>query len=54
MKKTIVIAALVSAIGQCITGYAKASTNLQYTFGYTDAHTTTQMQYELHIKTEEL
>lgn len=34
--------------------YAKASTNVQYAFGYTDAHTSTAMAYKISVKLEAL
>jgi hypothetical protein len=39
-----------TTIGGCSVAYCKASTNLQYAFGYTSTGTT--MVYELHIKVE--
>lgn len=40
-----------TTVSGCLVCYAKASTNLQYQFGYTSSGVTT-MQYNLHIKVE--
>lgn len=43
-----------TAVGGVEVIYAKTGTNIQYTYGYTDSHTSTAMQYELHITLESL
>jgi hypothetical protein len=42
-----------TAMGNCVQVYAKASTNIQYSMGYTDGGGTS-MQYDLHITVEGL
>jgi hypothetical protein len=43
-----------TALSGCIVVNAKASTNIQYQMGYTDSHTSTAMQYNLHVICEAL
>ena len=43
-----------TAVGGVEVIYAKTGTNIQYSYGYTDSHTSTAMQYELHISVEAL
>ena len=43
-----------TAVGGVEVIYAKTGTNIQFTYGYTDSHTSTAMAYELHISLESL
>lgn len=42
-----------TAVGGCDSVYAKTGTNIQYSFGYTDSHTTTGMAFEIHVSAVE-
>ena len=41
-----------TALGGVEVIYAKTGTNIQFSYGYTDSHTSTGMSYELHITVE--
>ena len=41
-----------TAVGGVEVIYAKTGTNIQFSYGYTDSHTSTAMAYELHITVE--
>jgi len=43
-----------TGISGVIIVYGKSGSALQYQFGYTDSHTSTAMQYELHVKVERM
>ena len=43
-----------TAVGGVEVIYAKTGTNIQFSYGYTDSHTSTGMAYELHVTVEAL